>query len=89
MKVLNIILPERLPYASDSEINSSFTSLKSKLRSVGENWIFSKDPNAKSQGLYLETEICYLQRELMWRKKREVKHREYLSTKNTFPRHSR
>jgi hypothetical protein len=89
MKVLNIIPPEKLPYCSDREINSSFSSLKSKIRDIGENWIFSKNKNIRNQGLYLETELCYLQREIMWRKLREKRHSEYLSNKNTFSSRTR
>ena len=89
MKVLNIIPPERLPYASDRELNASFNSLKSRIRSIGENWVFSKNKNTRDQGLYLETELCYLQREVMWRRMREKCHAEYLSSKNTFSHRTR
>ena len=75
---LRLIEEERLPYCSDNEINRSIDELKKRLVASGINWRTSSNQKKKSAGLFLETEICYLQREIMWRRRREACHSEYL-----------
>lgn len=75
---LKLIEPERLGYSSDYEINRSIQDLTRRLISSGQYWRASGNRKKKDMGLFLETEICYLQREIMWRRRREVHHTEYI-----------
>jgi len=75
---LRVIKPNDIPYSSDSELSRSIDNLTRKLRETGHNWRMSRNETMKEKGLFLETELCYLQREVMWRKKRELIHKEYM-----------
>lgn len=75
---ISVIQQENIPYSSDYELNRSIISLSKRLSSINRNWRTSKDESVRDLGLFLETEICYLQREVMWRKKREKCHEEYV-----------
>jgi len=75
---LNLINGDRLPSTSDYDINRSIEDLTRRLRDSGANWRVSGGKRKKEMGLFLETEICYLQREIMWRRCREVHHQNYL-----------
>ncbi len=78
---LRLIESERLPYCSDYEINRAIEELTKRLKASGPNWRVSGNKKKKSAGLFLETEICYLQREIMWRRRREKCHEEYLKNR--------
>ena len=78
---LRTIRPNQLGHSSDYEIYQSIESLTSKLRKNFPNWRLSRNHATLEQGLYLETELCYLQREIMWRKLREKHHAEYLENR--------
>ena len=75
---ISVIQQENIPYSSDYDLNKSISSLSKRLFAINRNWRNSKDRSTRDLGLFLETEICYLQREVMWRKKREKCHEEYL-----------
>lgn len=75
---LKLIEAERLGYSSDYEINRSIQDLTRRLVSSGQYWRVSGNIKKKEMGLLLETEICYLQREIMWRRRRETHHSEYV-----------
>ena len=78
VKKVRLIRSGDIPYTSDYEISKSIDSLKSSLERLNPNWRLSKNRKLYSQCLEIETELCYLQREVMWRKKREACHKEYL-----------
>ena len=82
MKNVKLISESDLPYISEREISRSISNLRDNLYSLNPNWRMSKDRRLKNQCLGIETEICYLQRELMWRKKREACHKTYLESRN-------
>jgi predicted secreted Zn-dependent protease len=75
---LRLIESEKIPYCSDYEINRAIDELTKRLNASGPHWRTSGNRKKKSAGLFLETEICYLQREIMWRRRRERTHAEYL-----------
>jgi hypothetical protein len=79
---LRFIKSPDIPHASDYEINQSIDSLTKKIRASFPNWRLSSDECTYSQGLDLETELCYLQREIMWRRSREKHHELYLEKLN-------
>ncbi len=78
MKKVRLIKSSDIPHTSDYEISKSINGLKSSLSRLNPNWRLSSDRNLARQCLEIETELCYLQREIMWRKKREVMHKEYI-----------
>ena len=79
---LRLIESGRLPYCSDNEINRTIEELTKRLIASGRNWRLSGNTKKKDAGLFLETEICYLQREIMWRRRREKHHTEYLKNRH-------
>ena len=82
MKNVKLISESSLPYVSEREISRSVSNLKDSLYSLNPNWRMSKNPRLRDQCLNIETEICYLQRELMHRKKSEISHKAYLESRN-------
>lgn len=82
MKNVKLISESDLPYISEREISRSISSLRDSLYSLNPNWRMSKNSRLRDQCLHIETEICYLQRELMWRKKREACHKTYLESRS-------
>jgi len=81
LKNVKLISESSLPYVSEREISRSVSSLRDSLYSLNPNWRMSKNPRLRNQCLNIETEICYLQRELMWRKRREACHSTYLESR--------
>ena len=81
MKGVMLIGEQELPYASDFEINKVVSKLKRRVESLDPNWRTSRNRRLKSQCLEIETEICYLQREIMWRRRREAFHKEYVKSR--------
>ena len=75
---LRFIKPSDIPQASDFEINQSIDSLTRKIKASFPTWRLSQNESIYAQGLDLETELCYLQREIMWRRSREKHHELYL-----------
>ena len=79
---LKFIKSSDIPYTSDYEINQSIDSLTRKIKASFPNWRLSNNDSTYEQGLDLETELCYLQREIMWRRSREKHHELYLEKLN-------
>jgi hypothetical protein len=67
---------------SDFELKNKLKALKKDLKKSGENWRDSANKRTRESGLYLETEMCYIQRELDWREGRIKRHAEYLKNLN-------
>ena len=78
MKGVMLIGAQDLPYASDFQINKVVSRLKRRIDDLDPNWRLSRNKSLHTQCLEIETEICYLQREIMWRRKREACHKQYL-----------
>ncbi len=78
MKGVKLIGSDELAFTSDFEINKTVSRLKKRVEEIDPNWRQSRNKRLHSQCLEIETEICYLQREIMWRRKREVCHKEYM-----------
>jgi hypothetical protein len=82
VKNVKLISESDLPYVSEREISRSISGLRDSLFNLNPNWRTSKNERLRTQCLHIETEICYLQRELMWRKKREACHKTYLQARS-------
>ena len=81
VKNVKLISESDLPYTSDREIGKTISLLKEKVNSINPEWRLSRNRRIQEQCLSIETEICYLQREIMWRKRREASHKEYMRTR--------
>lgn len=78
MKNVKLISESALPYTNEREISRTISGLKTKVYGINPEWRLSKDRKLREHCLSIETEICYLQREIMWRKKRVACHKEYM-----------
>jgi len=67
-----------LIYLSDFDLNNKLYGIKQDIRSVYKTWRKTGDNNFKTMGQELETDMCYLQREIECRKARIVAHEKYL-----------
>ena len=81
MRNVALIGTDELAYTSENHISRVVSNLKRKVHSIDSDWRLSRNERVRDQCLKIETEICYMQREIMWRKKREACHREYLKNR--------
>ena len=78
MRNNRLIAAEEIPYIPEMELVRTIENLKRRIQKLNPNWRLSRDESLKAQCLQIETEICYLQREFMFRKKRAAAHKEYI-----------
>ena len=86
MKGVKLIGGNELAFTSDFEISKVISRLKQRVEDLDPNWRLSRNRRFYTQCLEIETEVCYLQREIMWRRKRIECHKDYMKRFKSFRR---
>ena len=79
-KSLSLISPESIPYVRPEKLQREVSTLESRKSMILRDKSRSKDSQATV--LMLETEICYLQRELEIRERRRKAHDKFLQKRS-------
>ena len=73
---------DNLGYMSENEVYSLFKKLDGYLAKMGRVWWNSKNKELQSEAKSIETDLCYIIRELECRKNRSRYHAQYIKDKN-------
>jgi len=73
---MRIFTKESLQYIPDYEVEKHYRNLQDKINDIRKSK--SKDRHAKHDKLMLETEVCYIHREIEDRRERKKSHAKYI-----------
>ena len=73
---------DNLGYMSENEVYGLFKKLDNYLGRLGRTWWNSNNKDIHHEAKAVEIDLCYVMRELEWRKNRSRYHAHYIKNKN-------